>query len=120
MTLDTKHFKDLLTKELRTIEGELGTIGRKNPESPSGWEAVDTDDEKDHAEEGDTAEDIEQYEYNSAEANQLETQLKEVKDALEKIEDDSYGVCEVCNEPIELDRLEANPSARTCKAHMNS
>ena len=120
MTLDTKHFKELLTKELATLEKELATIGRKNPESPSGWEAVETDDETDHAEEGDTAEDIEQYEYNSAEANQLEFQLKEVKNALGKIDAGTYGMCEVCNKPIELDRLEANPSARTCKTHMGN
>ena len=37
-----------------------------------------------------------------------------------KIEDGSYGTCETGNDhPIEKERLDANPAARTCKAHMN-
>ena len=39
--------------------------------------------------------------------------------ALEKIEKGEYGTCEVCAAEIEEDRLEANPSARTCKAHVD-
>ena len=49
----------------------------------------------------------------------FETQLIDVKSALERIEDGSYGVCEISWEQIEEDRLEANPAARTCKEHMN-
>ena len=41
-----------------------------------------------------------------------------VDEALEKIEKGTYGICETGGEKIEEDRLEANPSARTCKAHM--
>ena len=40
-------------------------------------------------------------------------------DALERIEKGTYGICEVGNEEIEEDRLNANPAARTCKAHLN-
>ena len=32
----------------------------------------------------------------------------------------TYGTCEVSGEQIEEDRLEADPAARTCKAHMNA
>ena len=62
---------------------------------------------------------MEEYQNNKAILNQLETRLNEVKSALEKIENDKYGICEVSGVPIEIDRLEANPAARTCKAHMN-
>jgi RNA polymerase-binding transcription factor DksA len=62
---------------------------------------------------------LEQFQNNSGEVDQLEKQLKDVKDALEKIENGSYGVCEVGGEEIEQDRLDVNPSARTCKVHMN-
>lgn len=120
MELDTKHFKDLLEKEVGILENELGAIGRKNPSNPADWEATETPADEESAEDGDVAENIEQYEYNSAELEQLEIQLKDVKNALVKIENGTYGVCEVGGEQIEPDRLEANPSAKTCKKHMNS
>jgi DnaK suppressor protein len=48
----------------------------------------------------------------------LDKQLTEVNDALSRIDEGTYGLCEVSNEPIEKERLEANPSARTCLKHM--
>jgi RNA polymerase-binding transcription factor DksA len=35
------------------------------------------------------------------------------------MENGTYGVCEKSGKPIELDRLMANPAARTCKEMMN-
>ena len=35
--------------------------------------------------------------------------LREVDAALEKIANDTYGLCEACHEPIEPDRLTADP-----------
>ena len=118
MALDNNHFKDLLSKELKVLESELKTVGRKNPDKAGDWEAVEGEVVTDTAEEGDVAEGIEQYENNSAVLEQLEIRLNEVKTALEKIEKNTYGVCEVCGEKIEEDRLEANPAATTCKLHM--
>ena len=37
-----------------------------------------------------------------------------VEDALERIDDGTYGICEVCEEPIELKRLEARPVTTLC------
>lgn len=119
MTLDTQHFKDLLLKETKVLEDELASIGRKNPDKAGDWEAVATNLDEDNADEFDVADDLEQYENNKAELEPLETQLNNVKTALKKIDDGKYGVCEVGGEQIELDRLEANPSAKTCKLHMN-
>jgi RNA polymerase-binding transcription factor DksA len=119
MKTDTGHFKELLEKELSVLENELKTVGRKNPDNKSDWEAVEGDVVTDTAEEGDVAEGIEQYESNSAILSQLEIRLNEVKKALEKIEGGDYGVCEVGGEEIEEDRLEANPAATKCKKHMN-
>ena len=117
--LDTQHFKDLLSKELEVLEGELSTVGRKNPDNPADWEATEGEVVTDTAEEGDVAEGIEQYEDNKGILNQLEIQLNKVKIALGKIENGKYGICEVGGEEIEKDRLLANPSATTCKTHMN-
>jgi DnaK suppressor protein len=40
--------------------------------------------------------------------------ISKVKKALEKIEDGSFGFCEVCGEPIEFKRLEARPVTTHC------
>src|SRR3989344_6831838 len=118
MTLNTEHFRDLLLKEAKILEDELASIGRKNPDQKGDWEAVGTDLNDDNADEFDVADDLEQYDNNKAELDQLETHLNDVKSALEKIVEGKYGLCEVCDKPIEEDRLEANPSAKTCKEHM--
>jgi DnaK suppressor protein len=40
--------------------------------------------------------------------------LREVSDALHRIEHDHYGICLECEEPISVKRLEAVPWARYC------
>lgn len=40
--------------------------------------------------------------------------LKYIDSALEKIENGNYGICEMCDEPISLQRLKAKPHARYC------
>jgi RNA polymerase-binding transcription factor DksA len=119
MTINTEHFKEKLKAELKIVETELESVGRKNPSNPLDWEAKEGDIDVDVAEEAEIAEGIEQYENNSAILKQLETRYNEVKDALAKIDLGTYGICEISGLPIEEDRLEANPAARTCKAHMN-
>ena len=49
---------------------------------------------------------------------ELQRQLQEVEIALEKIEKDEYGICEVCGQEIEEQRLLILPSAATCREHM--
>jgi DnaK suppressor protein len=40
--------------------------------------------------------------------------INKIRKALEKIEDGSFGLCEVCGEPIEFKRLEARPVTTLC------
>jgi RNA polymerase-binding transcription factor DksA len=44
---------------------------------------------------------------------QLERDLAEIEAALQRLDDGTYGVDEVTGEPIETERLEAYPVART-------
>ena len=44
-------------------------------------------------------------------AVQLRKLISKINEALERIEDGSYGFCEETGEPIGLDRLEARPIA---------
>ena len=43
----------------------------------------------------------------------LETELSDIQDALERIDNGTYGIDEVTGEPIDPARLEAVPTART-------
>jgi len=54
---------------------------------------------------------------NTVLAAQLREQLRDVERALAKLDDGSYGRCEVCHEPIAAARLEAMPTATTCIQH---
>lgn len=47
------------------------------------------------------------------------TLLKEVDAALERIDSGTYGICEVCHDPIEEDRLIVNPLLCFCIDHLS-
>jgi sigma-B regulation protein RsbU (phosphoserine phosphatase) len=49
---------------------------------------------------------------------QVETLLREVDAALLRMDTGSFGLCEVCHEPIETDRLISDPLARFCLEHL--
>ncbi|MBI2704339.1 MAG: TraR/DksA C4-type zinc finger protein [Actinobacteria bacterium] len=50
-------------------------------------------------------------------ANRLRDQLSDVQRALDKLDDGSYGKCEICSNPISEARLEAMPATRYCIDH---
>jgi DnaK suppressor protein len=54
---------------------------------------------------------------NAALAVQLREQLDDVERALAKLDEGTYGRCEVCGEPIGEARLEAMPATRFCIQH---
>ncbi len=117
--IDTEHFKKKLLEEKAKILAELQTVGRINPDNPSDWEPIPGEKENNTADPNDSADSIEQYEANTALVKELEIQLKDINSALERIDNGTYGICEISKKPIEIERLEANPSARTCIAHIN-
>jgi DnaK suppressor protein len=46
--------------------------------------------------------------------SRLEARLERVDRALEKIDDGTYGVCDVCGQDIDPRRLRAAPESSTC------
>jgi DnaK suppressor protein len=40
--------------------------------------------------------------------------IMKIKEALKRVEDGSFGTCEICGEPIEVKRLEARPVTTLC------
>src|SRR5881396_4259771 len=51
---------------------------------------------------------------------QLTALLREVDAALERFESGTYGICEVCHDTVEAERLIANPLERFCLDHLNA
>jgi RNA polymerase-binding protein DksA len=45
---------------------------------------------------------------------QVRANLAEVEHALDKLSKGTYGLCDVCGQPIHADRLEAMPHANLC------
>ena len=117
--IDINYFKEKLEEELFLVEKELNSIGRKNPDNKNDWEAEPADMNVDSADPNETADNIEEFEENTAVLKDLEIRYNDVKDALAKIEKGTYGLCEISGEVIEEERLIANPSARTCMKHMS-
>ena len=46
--------------------------------------------------------------------------LQQVDSALERIDNGSYGICDVCHDPIEADRLIMDPLLTVCLDHLNN
>lgn len=56
---------------------------------------------------------------NHALAEALQSELRLVERALERLDDGTYGTCQVCGGPIGADRLEAIRAADRCIEHAN-
>jgi RNA polymerase-binding transcription factor DksA len=117
MNSNISTLKNALEEELALLEKELHTVGRINPENPEDWEAT-AEPVTETAEMESVASEITDFEDRSAIEFELEERYNDIKRALKEIGEGTYGVCHTCNQPIEDDRLHANPAATTCKAHM--
>lgn len=113
----TAKYKALLEAERATLEKELASIGHRVPGAADDWEAVPEKMDVLPSDPNEVADKIEAYEENTAVLKQLEIRWRGVVRALRKIEEGTYGICEISGEPIETERLDANPAARTNKAN---
>jgi RNA polymerase-binding transcription factor DksA len=51
---------------------------------------------------------------------QLQAEIDDLDAALRKVEEGTYGTCEICGNEISPDRLEARPGSRTCIDHADA
>ncbi|MFN8485902.1 MAG: TraR/DksA C4-type zinc finger protein [Anaerolineae bacterium] len=104
-----QHFRDLLLAEKRQIEAEL----RRRVEEFE--QLTDNSDKAGHfGDQGDEATDIFEQEKNMALRDGMERQIAKINHALDRLNQGTYGLCEVCGKPIDPERLDAFPSATTC------
>lgn len=105
-----------LEAEKDSLEEELASHGRVQGETGD-WQGSSAGFEGQEADPLDVGDQIEELATNVPLVEELEQRHKDVEDALERMDNGTYGVCEECGEEIPMDRLEANPAARACVAH---
>jgi RNA polymerase-binding transcription factor len=113
MAVDTDHFRELLLQERGRVAAALKYLHEENPgniEDESG-EIIGTLDTERF---GDTATVTYDRELDYSLEENSEGVLREIDAALQRIDDGTYGICEVCGKPIGEERLEAMPWTRLC------
>ena len=112
MTLDSStlaELKDKLLAEKSRLEEALSKFASKT-DAPGEYETKIEDIGTDPDE---NATEVEGYVDNLAVERNLEQELRDVLDALDKMEQGTYGVCEKTGQDIPIARLRAYPAART-------
>jgi RNA polymerase-binding transcription factor DksA len=117
--LDKKKIKEKLEIERDILLGQIRDIGKLNPETNE-WEAIPEERDSRESDQNDMADRFEDFEARSVMIKALESRLNNILSALKGLNKESFGRCEVCKKDIEMDRMEVNPAAKTCKKHLNN
>jgi DnaK suppressor protein len=110
-TVDTKRFRALLLEERQRVVDAIENIHTENPGS-LGDETDDTQYQDNHL--GDVATATFDREMASTLEDNSTHVLGEIDAALARIDDGTYGICQACGKPIDVERLEALPWATLC------
>lgn len=113
--VDLDDMRALLAAEKDQLEEELGSRGRKA--AGNDWQGSSSELKTSSADQTEIADQIEELATNVPLVEELERRYREVNEALERLDGDKFGICEVCGTEIPKDRLEANPAAKTCIEH---
>jgi DnaK suppressor protein len=103
-----EQIKNELIKKRDEIRKELGTITDKENNRVKYPEYGDKADEN--------AQEIDEYTTNLATDKVLESTLRDIEGALERIAKGEYGICKYCKQPIGKKRMLARTVANTCVA----
>lgn len=102
--------KTLLDEEAR-LSRELSQFAKKNEHAADDFNANfpelgDKDDEN--------AAEVAIYSDNLTLEQELESALRDVRGALKRLDNDSYGICKYCRKAIDERRLLARPASSAC------
>ena len=108
----TEHFKDLLSKQVNHIENTLDLMKENNDANEDIYSPTELSHYDNHPAE--IASQLYELEHNLALKVHEEYSLKEIKDALGRIEKGTFGQCIYCGKDIKEERLEIVPYTRLC------
>lgn len=109
-------FRQLLTAERERLERALASFASKDPKMRDDWDArfpaaTELAASLSHSAQDEQADFREEFETELAQEQSLELRLREVRQALERIRQGTFGACLACGEAIPEERLRANPAA---------
>ena len=118
--MDISTYEQRLEEEKDLLEKELGGVAVANDHADGGWQAKEDDfsSEPPSVDPVEVGAELESLTRNESITNELEERFHQVEEALARIKHGSFGLCTQCGEQIEEERIEANPAAPTCIAHM--
>lgn len=111
----SQNFLDKIKQELldekKHLKTDLADFTKKNPHVTDDYEAKfpNYGDEEDE-----NAREVAQYTANKPLEITLENTLRDVNQALERLNKGTYGICKYCKEPIDEKRLRARPTSSAC------
>jgi len=108
----SEEYKKLLEEKKKQLETELSGFATQDPNVKGDWDSKFPKTPEGNIEEA--ADEVEEYTTRVHLEFSLEKQLRDVNQALEKVEKGTYGICESCGKKISDDRLKASPEAKTC------
>ena len=113
--MDVSHTRQLLEKERGRLQSIVSGISEEHDleENGSGPTTVSELSSADQHQ-ADLASETFEREKDFAVLETMQKELLEVEAAFARLDDGSYGRCEVCGKPIGEDRLKAKPTARLC------
>lgn len=104
-----RHFKELLLEKRREAEEEVEAI-ESNLSNLQDVEDADYSSSAHHM--GDVGSDVEEEELDYQLLERTKKYIGQIDDALERIENGTYGICQATGKPIQKERLEAVPHTR--------
>ena len=105
-----------MREEFRVIRANLEKRRQSILAKVAGNRAVQTGDDITHGDSLDIASSARDREITFMLKSRELDELRALEDAIERIDNDDYGICANCEDPIEIKRLEAVPWARFCRA----
>ena len=115
-----EELKEKLEVDKKRLEEELKTFARKDPKLKDDWDTKFPQYGKElHIDEVESQKEVEDYLNLLPVEYSLELRLRDINEALARIENNTYGFCQINGEKhqIELDRLRVNPEAKSCLKH---
>ena len=109
--------KSKLQMEKVAVEEQLKKFAKKDEKLPGDWDTVFpkyNGGESGGAALEKAADEVEEYETLLPIEYALETKLKDINLALEKIKKGRYGICEKCGKEIPEERLKVSPESHYC------
>lgn len=106
------HLEGLLQKEERRIENTIRSMKKNNAAEQGIYSPSELSNYDNHP--ADLGTELYLVEMNSALKVHEENQLKDIKDALTRIDEGRYGTCIFCGKDIDTERLEVIPYTKLC------